>query len=608
MILSETNEMQKEDNTSSSSNENEFRELDNEIEKVVRGEGLYEEDKPEKNVSEKKTNDSNISQNKIKDIQNFTNSISIKKKNKNSNSKTDRKNTRNNLNNTKFNNRLPKSSKNNLNNLIKSKKPVVDTINNFKNGFLNNINIHFNKNYSNNYNNNSIQEMFDENINNNQNINKIMNPCCFKNNNNINNLINNNINSYINYRNNINNLKSYDCFNNLNNQTNISNIFSLNNINNNLLLAYYSQIQQKNLNNRMCNNMIFNQIFNPININLFNVQFTNNNSNMDPSQDLKILNQINNKNNLFNNGFDDNVNILSHYLQIQNNPLIGINTFDNVNINNKLNQNDEMMNNRLENQFINEYNLMDIINNNINQSQIFNYINFINNNNNLNNNSSKNNNEKKKTTNEKNTNISNKRKVFNPLSESEKEKNIINLMDIFQCKDLRTTLMIKNIPNKYTISSFLEEINIYFKNTYDIFYLPIDYINKCNLGFAFINFVEPFHIILFYELYLGKKWKKFNSDKICELLYAKFQGRKELISHFEKGKVLSFESEEKRPLILPVPNPLPIINLPYYYLELFLKLYPHIPYKIKNVDNNTKDNNNSINIFSIKGNFLKKEK
>ena len=124
-------------------------------------------------------------------------------------------------------------------------------------------------------------------------------------------------------------------------------------------------------------------------------------------------------------------------------------------------------------------------------------------------------------------------------------------MHIFQCKDLRTTLMIKNIPNKYTITSFLEEINENFKNTYDIFYLPIDYINKCNLGFAFINFVEPFHIILFYELYRGKKWKKFNSEKKCELLYAKYQGRKELIAHFEKGKVLTFDSEDKRPLILP---------------------------------------------------------
>ena len=124
--------------------------------------------------------------------------------------------------------------------------------------------------------------------------------------------------------------------------------------------------------------------------------------------------------------------------------------------------------------------------------------------------------------------------------------------------------MIKNIPNKYTLSSILEEIDMYFKGTYDIFYLPIDYINKCNLGFAFINFVEPLHIILFYELYRGKKWKKFNSEKICELLYAKFQGRKELILHFEKGKVLSFNSEDKKPLILSAPTIPPNINIPIY--------------------------------------------
>ena len=199
---------------------------------------------------------------------------------------------------------------------------------------------------------------------------------------------------------------------------------------------------------------------------------------------------------------------------------------------------------------------------------------------------------------------SNKRKIFYPLPDSEKEKNIINLMDIFQCKDLRTTLMIKNIPNKYTISSFLEEINGNFKETYDIFYLPIDYVNKCNLGFAFINFVEPLHIILFYELYKGKKWKKFNSEKICELLYAKFQGKKQLISHFEKGKVLSFESEDKRPLILTVPRILPKINLPLYYLDLFQKLYHYVYYKIRNISSNK--NNTALKVFSINGNFHKK--
>ena len=152
-------------------------------------------------------------------------------------------------------------------------------------------------------------------------------------------------------------------------------------------------------------------------------------------------------------------------------------------------------------------------------------------------------------------------------------------------KDKRTTLMIKNIPNKYTITTFLDEINVEFKNKYDIFYLPIDYGNKCNLGFAFINFVDPFHIINFYDMYRGKKWKRFNSEKICELVYAKIQGKKELISHFEKGKVLSFDSEEKRPLILPTPNPLPQVKLPIKLLESFIKAFPFSNY--------TLDSNNS---------------
>ena len=142
--------------------------------------------------------------------------------------------------------------------------------------------------------------------------------------------------------------------------------------------------------------------------------------------------------------------------------------------------------------------------------------------------------------------------------------------------------MIKNIPNKYTINTFLDEINTDFKNKYDLFYLPIDYGNKCNLGFAFINFVDSFHIINFYDLYRGKKWKRFNSEKTCELLYAKIQGKKDLISHFEKGKVLSFDSEDKRPLILPTPNPLPNIVIPFKFYEKFRNVYPYIHFIIEN--------------------------
>lgn len=182
---------------------------------------------------------------------------------------------------------------------------------------------------------------------------------------------------------------------------------------------------------------------------------------------------------------------------------------------------------------------------------------------------------------QKSPNLSN---VINSPKDEEKNKIIID--NILYMKDKRTTLMIKNIPNKYTISTFLDEINVEFQNKYDIFYLPIDYGNKCNLGFAFINFVDPLHIINFYDMYRGKKWKRFNSEKICELVYAKIQGKKELISHFEKGKVLSFDSEEKRPLILPIPNPLPKVKLPMKLFENYMKAFPFSTYSIDNTTNN----------------------
>lgn len=40
--------------------------------------------------------------------------------------------------------------------------------------------------------------------------------------------------------------------------------------------------------------------------------------------------------------------------------------------------------------------------------------------------------------------------------------------------DPRTTLMVRNIPNKYTIQDLSTEIDHNFENTYDFLYLPCD--------------------------------------------------------------------------------------------------------------------------------------
>lgn len=65
--------------------------------------------------------------------------------------------------------------------------------------------------------------------------------------------------------------------------------------------------------------------------------------------------------------------------------------------------------------------------------------------------------------------------------------------------DRRTTVMVKNIPNKYTIQLLKDLIDKNHANSYDFLYLPIDFKNKCNMGYAFINFVEPGLIVKFFN-------------------------------------------------------------------------------------------------------------
>jgi hypothetical protein len=55
-----------------------------------------------------------------------------------------------------------------------------------------------------------------------------------------------------------------------------------------------------------------------------------------------------------------------------------------------------------------------------------------------------------------------------------------------------TTVMIKNIPNRYTQTSLLAEIDaLGFADSYDFCHMPIDMVNACNVGYAFVNFARP---------------------------------------------------------------------------------------------------------------------
>jgi hypothetical protein len=196
-------------------------------------------------------------------------------------------------------------------------------------------------------------------------------------------------------------------------------------------------------------------------------------------------------------------------------------------------------------------------------------INSINNNkNNSNGNNSYNfTNNKMKTGFNKNMNNAN-----NNIKGQKGEKQILNLDDIVSGKDTRTTIMIRNIPIKYT-DEILNEALKEFQGKYDCLYMPYDYEKNGNKGYAFINFVNPLHILLFYERFNGSKWQHFESPKICELNMAHFQGVNEIQKHAKNFKGLKKPSHNSI-------NENIIIHSKY--LSKFKIRFPNMKYENKN--------------------------
>ncbi|OJJ84919.1 putative meiosis protein MEI2 [Aspergillus glaucus CBS 516.65] len=114
--------------------------------------------------------------------------------------------------------------------------------------------------------------------------------------------------------------------------------------------------------------------------------------------------------------------------------------------------------------------------------------------------------------------------------------------------DVRTTIMLRNIPNKIDqgmLKSIIDETSY---GKYDFMYLRIDFANNCNVGYAFINFEDPIDIIDFVNARAGRSWNCFNSDKVAEVSYATIQGKDCLIQKFRNSSVM-LEHPSFRPKI-----------------------------------------------------------
>ncbi|KAL6515586.1 hypothetical protein OROHE_018620 [Orobanche hederae] len=126
-----------------------------------------------------------------------------------------------------------------------------------------------------------------------------------------------------------------------------------------------------------------------------------------------------------------------------------------------------------------------------------------------------------------------------------------------------TTVMIKNIPNQLRRDFMLKFLDDYCKTyslEYDFLYLPIDFSKEGNLGYAFVNFTTVYGALKFKKILQNFKWgivhyegRSFTSNKVCDVTWARIQGKKALIERFEKSS-FACEKLDFLPVILDPPR------------------------------------------------------
>lgn len=119
-----------------------------------------------------------------------------------------------------------------------------------------------------------------------------------------------------------------------------------------------------------------------------------------------------------------------------------------------------------------------------------------------------------------------------------------------------TTVMLRNIPNKYTREMLVKQLSQEFRGRFDFVYLPIDFKNRCNVGYGFINFRTGEACDEFVTKFNGVDVRKclpgLNSRKVAEVTPARVQGLDENVRRLRNGPVMNelVHHPEWMPLLL----------------------------------------------------------
>jgi hypothetical protein len=117
-----------------------------------------------------------------------------------------------------------------------------------------------------------------------------------------------------------------------------------------------------------------------------------------------------------------------------------------------------------------------------------------------------------------------------------------------------TTLMLRNIPNRYTQQELIAELEMlgFGSGTFDFFYLPVDNGTMSSVGYAFVNFINPDVAQKCMAVFQGHRFRKhgLTSGKIASASVAHIQGLEDNLRHYKKAVVSTAKNKQRRPVVV----------------------------------------------------------
>lgn len=122
---------------------------------------------------------------------------------------------------------------------------------------------------------------------------------------------------------------------------------------------------------------------------------------------------------------------------------------------------------------------------------------------------------------------------------------------ILSGQDVRTTLMVRNVPPEMTGADFVNVLQATVPGQFDFAYNRIDFQKSQSVGYAFVNFTGTGALLRFVRMWRGNLLPHNMSRKHlrpCAVSYANTQGFECLVAKFRNSSILD-EAKPCRPLL-----------------------------------------------------------